>query len=150
MGMVSQTNAMAELHTSSICIIYFNIIIFTNINGYLCTNNVYCVNTCFRFYILLTSQIKLLICLTNVVAGSQNTSHLQCDYWSCPTIFSFATGSRSILETVIQAIWQSVHRPRFRHLFSFSSKDVNVFQFLELIRFADNNHHSFTHISFVR
>ena len=29
---------------------------------------------------------------------------------------SFATGSRSILETVIQAIWQSVHRPRFRHL----------------------------------
>ena len=98
--------------------VYFNIKIVKNINSYLCTNNVYCVNTCFRFYILLTSQIKLLICLTNVVAGSQNyfPSTMRFNYWSCPTIFSFATGSRSILETVIQAIWQSVHRPRFRHL----------------------------------
>ena len=98
--------------------VYFNIKIVKNINSYLCTNNVYCVNTCFRFYILLTSQIMLLICLTNVVAGSQNyfPSTMRFNYWSCPTIFSFATGSRSILETVIQAIWQSVHRPRFRHL----------------------------------
>ena len=142
--------------------VYFNIKIVKNINGYLCTNNVYCVNTCFRFYILLTSQIKLLICLTNVVAGSQNyfPSTMRFNYWSCPTIFSFQMSHLQLgpgqfsrlLSKLSGSLCIVLDSDTYNalNLFSFSSKDVNVFQFLELIRFADNNHHSFAHISFVR
>ena len=142
--------------------VYFNIKIVKNINSYLCTNNVYCVNTCFRFYILLTSQIMLLICLTNVVAGSQNyfPSTMRFNYWSCPTIFSFQMSHLQLgpgqfsrlLSKLSGSLCIVLDSDTYNalNLFSFSSKDVNVFQFLELIRFADNNHHSFAHISFVR
>ena len=135
--------------------VYFNIKIVTNINGYLCTNNVYCVNTCFQFYILLTSQIQLLMfdqcfCrfpkllpIYNAIIGPvPQSSHLQLGPGQFSRLLSELSGSLCIVldSDTYNAL----------NLFSFSSKDVNVFQFLELIRFADNNHHSFAHISFVR
>ena len=51
--------------------------------------------------------------------------------------FSFATVDKSIIQTVLPVIWQSVHRPRFRHLqlfilnsnkLSVTKRHINIYQ----------------------